>query len=339
MLKLTSDIQRIRDLLGLKEEANIYLFVILAALIGLFTLVLPDQFFRAANLQSMAFQVPELGILAIAMMVPLLSGGINLAIIATANMAGILMAYILTQFIPEGATGAGPILIMTIAILAGLAMSTVIGFLNGWIIADLGVSPILATLGTMTLIQGANVVLTKGYVISGFPEPIRFIGNGLVLGIPMPLYVFALIAFLLSILLRRTPFGVAIYMMGSNEKATLFSGISIRKTILKIYCLSGFLCGVAALIMISRFNSAKAGYASSYLLVTILAAVLGGVDPFGGFGKIIGLVLSLFILQVISSGLNLLGMSAHLTIALWGGILILILILNQLRQRFGRVKV
>jgi simple sugar transport system permease protein len=70
-----------------------------------------------------------------------------------------------------------------------------------------------------------------------------------------------------------------------------------------------------------------------------LAAVLGGVDPFGGFGKMIGLVLSLLILQVISSGLNLLGMSAHLTIALWGGILILILILNQLRQRFGRVKV
>ncbi len=87
MLKLMSDIQRIRASLGLKEEANIYLIVMLAALIGLFTLVLPDQFFRAANLQSMAFQVPELGILAIAMMVPLLSGGINLAIIATANMA------------------------------------------------------------------------------------------------------------------------------------------------------------------------------------------------------------------------------------------------------------
>ena len=109
MLKLTSDIQSIRSLLGLKDEANVYLIVILAALIGLFTLVLPDQFFRAANLQSMAFQVPELGILSIAMMVTLLSGGINLAIIATANMAGILMAYILTQFIPEGATGAGPI--------------------------------------------------------------------------------------------------------------------------------------------------------------------------------------------------------------------------------------
>jgi ribose/xylose/arabinose/galactoside ABC-type transport system permease subunit len=90
--------------------------------------------------------------------------------------------------------------------------------------------------------------------------------------------------------------------------------------------------------MISRFNSAKAGYASSYLLVTILAAVLGGVDPFGGFGKMMGLVLALLILQVISSGLNLLGMSAHLTMALWGGILIFILFLNQVRDRLGPMK-
>lgn len=123
----------------------------------------------------------------------------------------------------------------------------------------------------------------------------------------------------MSLLLRKTSFGVSVYMMGSNEKATLFSGIRVKRVTLKIYALSGFYCGIAALIMISRFNSAKAGYASSYLLVTILAAVQGGVDPFGGFGKMIGLVLALLILQVISRGLNLLGMSAHLTMALWGG--------------------
>ena len=128
-------------------------------------------------------------------------------------------------------------------------------------------------------------------------------------------------------------------MMGSNEKATLFSGIDIRRVILKIYTLSGLLCGVAAIIMISRFNSAKAGYASSYLLVTILAAVLGGVDPFGGFGKMMGLILALLILQVLSSGLNLLGMSAHLTIALWGGILIFVLFVNLLRERLSRIRV
>jgi len=205
------------------------------------------------------------------------------------------------------------------AILAGLAVSLLIGLFNGWIIAYIGVSPILATLGTMMLIQGLNVVITKGYVISGFPEPVLFIGNGLIFGVPVPLLIFTACVGLAALILRRTPFGIAIYI----------------KVILKIYALSGLLCGVAALIMISRFNSAKAGYASSYLLVTILAAVLGGVDPFGGFGKMMGLVLALLILQVVSSGLNLIGISAHLTLTLWGGILIFILFINQVREWFA----
>jgi simple sugar transport system permease protein len=334
-----SDLQTIIDLFGIRNDpASAYLVGLLAALVGLFSLILPGQFFRSANLQSMAFQVPELGILSVAMMITMLSGGINLAIVATANMAGILTAYILTRFMPAETGGSGPVWVMVAALGGGLTISFLIGLLNGWIIAYLGVSPILATLGTMTLIQGINVAFTKGYVISGFPAAVLFIGNGLVLGIPMPIFIFAGAALLIALLLRRTPLGVSIYMMGSNEKATEFAGIPIRRVILKIYSLSGLLCGVSALIMISRFNSAKAGYASSYLLVTILAAVLGGVDPFGGFGKIFGLVLALAILQVISSGLNLLGMSAHLTLALWGGILIFILFLNQLRERLSRMR-
>jgi ribose/xylose/arabinose/galactoside ABC-type transport system permease subunit len=183
------------------------------------------------------------------------------------------------------------------------------------------------------------VSLTKGYVISGFPAPILFIGNGVVFGIPMPMLIFVGCAIFVSLLLRRTAFGVSVYMMGSSEKAALYSGIHIRKMLLKIYALSGFLCGIAALVMISRFNSAKAGYASSYLLVTILAAVLGGVDPFGGFGKMMGLVLALLVLQVISSGLNLFGLSGHLPIALWGGILIFVLFLNILRERFRGTRI
>jgi simple sugar transport system permease protein len=335
-----SDIQKLKSLFSMRTDpGSRYLVVLLAVLIGFFSLILPGQFFRTANLQSIAFQVPELGLLSIAMMIPLLSGGINLAIIATADLAGILTAFILTRFIPAGAEGAVPVLVIVLALAMGLALSLLVGLLNGWIIAYLGVSPILATLGTMTLIEGINMASTKGYVISGLPEPVLFIGNGVVAGIPMPIVVFAGTAFLVALVLRRTSLGVSIYMMGSNEKATLFSGIDIRRVILKIYTLSGLLCGVAAIIMISRFNSAKAGYASSYLLVTILAAVLGGVDPFGGFGEMMGLILALLILQVLSSGLNLLGMSAHLTIALWGGILIFVLFVNLLRERLSRIRV
>ncbi|GAK59143.1 monosaccharide-transporting ATPase [Candidatus Vecturithrix granuli] len=309
-----------------------YLLIILVILVLGFELIIPGQrFFKFSTFQSMAFQVPELGILAIAMMITMLSGGINLSIIATSNMTALISAYILTRFIPEGTGAISATLIIITAIAAGLLMALLIGVLNGLIIAYIGVSPILTTLGTMTLVEGLNVALTRGDVISGFPEPILFLGNGKLLGVPMPLLIFAACALIATILLNRTPFGVSIYMLGSNEKATLFSGIQTQKVLVKIYALSGLLCGVSAIIMIARFNSANAGYASSYLLVTILASVLGGVNPDGGFGKIFGLVLSLIVLQVISSGLNLLGFSAHLTIALWGSILIVVISLHHLR--------
>ena len=314
-----------------------YLLIILVILVFGFELILPGhRFLNFSTFQSMAFQVPELGVLAIAMMIAMLSGGINLSIIATTNMTALITAYILTRFIPEGMGPASAALIMIGAIAAGLLMALLVGVLNGLIIAYIGVSPILTTLGTMTLVEGLNVAFTHGDVISGFPEPVLFLGNGVILGVPMPLLIFAACALLVALLLDRTPFGVSIYMLGSNEKATLFSGIQTQKVLVKIYALSGLLCGISAIIMIARFNSANAGYASSYLLVTILSAVLGGVNPDGGFGKIFGLVLSLIVLQVISSGLNLLGFSAHLTIALWGGILIVVISLHHLRGWMSR---
>jgi simple sugar transport system permease protein len=108
----------------------------------------------------------------------------------------------------------------------------------------------------------------------------------------------------------------------------------------KTYLLSGFLSGIASIIMTSRFNSANAGYGASYLLVTVLIAVLGGVDPSGGFGKVAGLVMALIILQFISSGLNLIGVTAFITISLWGTILILVIGLNNSleKRRFKRIK-
>ena len=124
-------------------------------------------------------------------------------------------------------------------------------------------------------------------------------------------------------------------MIGSNERATRFSGVDTRKTVLKVYVLSSLLAAVAALVMLARFNSANASYGESYLLITILAAVLGGIDPFGGFGKVGGLLMALVILQVISSAFNLLNFSPFLTVAIWGALIIAVAALGVLRERFG----
>jgi simple sugar transport system permease protein len=309
--------------------------ILLLAIVTLFILLIGGKFTGTANLLSMALQLPELGILSLAMMVTLLHGGVNLSIISTANLCALATAYVLTTRVPgadvfmQGAW-------MVIAVLAGFAVSIVIGLLNGSIIAYFGVSPILTTLGTMIMVKGIAIGLTRGSVISGFPAPILFIGNGMVLGVPFGMVLFAACAVAVATVLGRTPFGASIYLMGSNERATQYSGINTRRVILKIYLLSSLLAALAGLVMLSRFNSASPAYGESYLLVTVLAAVLGGVDPYGGFGKVSGLVLSLLILQVIASAFNQLRLSQFLTLAIWGLILIAVSAVTIMRSRWGR---
>ena len=324
------------NLARLKERFSgiLMLLIIFIALFIIMSIVMPAQFLSLGNFQSMAFQLPELGILALAMMITMVSGGINLSIIAGANLSGIVMALIMTSFITESTPFAASFSITLFAILLGLLVALLIGILNGFLIAYVNISPILTTLGTMTLVQGISVGVTKGYVISGFPQGFQSIGNNTLLGIPVPMLIFIFIVFLMSIILNRSTFGISVYMLGSNKTAASFSGINVKKVTMKIYAISGLLTGLAAVIMISRFNSASAGYSTSYLLVTVLLAVLGGVNPDGGFGRISGIVMALLILQVISSGLNLMQVSSQLSKALWGIILILVIALRYYSDKF-----
>lgn len=297
--------------------------LMIVLVMALFSLTLGGRFFSAGNFQSIATQLPVLGLLALGMGLTMLTGGINLSIIASANACSLLMAAIIVAY-------PGPQYLL-LALLAGVLLAVLIGTVNGLLIAVIGVSPILATLGTMTLITGLNILLTNGAVISGFPPLIQFLGNGDLFGIPFALLLFLAIAFGLWVVLEQTTLGRTIYLLGSNEQATRFSGVSTVKVIVTVYVLSALLSWGAALLMMSMFNSAKAGYGESWLLITILASVLGGVNPDGGFGRVIGMVLALIVLQMLESGLNLLGVSSYLTMALWGGVLILFIALQNRR--------
>lgn len=304
------------------------LLILLVVVSLVFWAAIGDRFFGVTNLRSMGFQLPELGLLALAMFITLLCGGLNLAIVSTANLSSLAMAYVMTSAGPDGA-GTG---LIVLGVVAGLALASLCGLLNGVIIAYFGVSPILATLGTMILIRGVAIGFTRGGVISGFPE----VFPQEILSVPTALIIFALCAIPVAILLNRTPYGTNLYLIGSNEQATRYSGVPTRRVLLWTYTISGLLCGVAGLVMMSHFNSANATNGESYLLITVLAAVLGGTDPFGGFGKVGGLVIALVILQVISSGFNLLGLSTHLTLAIWGGILLLVMAVSWVRAKLGR---
>lgn len=306
-------------------------FILLAVMFFIILLmwgITGNDFMNLGNFQSMAYQMPELGVLSLAMMIAMLTSGINLSIIATANLSGIVIAMILTRAVSPESGDVSSLLVVMLAICAGLIVSAIIGALNGFLIAVLDISPILATLGTMIMVSGISIVLTEGYVLSGFPPAMLAIGNGDLLGIPIPILVFLACAGGMSVILNNSPLGTRIYLLGSNPVACLYSGVDNRAVLFRTYIISGLYSGIAAIIMISRFNSAKADYGESYLLLTVLAAVLGGVSAAGGFGKVSGLVLSLVILQMISSGLNLMGISNFLTLALWGIVLILVMVIN-----------
>ncbi|NMC25394.1 MAG: ABC transporter permease, partial [Serratia sp.] len=249
--------------------------LIIVAVAVLFSFTLGGSFYSVGNFQSISSQLPILGMLALGMGITMLTGGINLSVIAGANACSLAMAAIMVAH-------PGQPEYFALALLAGLAVAVVIGVLNGALIAYIGVSPILATLGTMTLIAGLNILLTNGAVISGFPPAIQYLSNGSVLGIPVALLLFLLVALLLWVLLEHTTLGRSLYLMGSNEQATRFSGVNTHKVTIAVYVLSALLGWGAALLMMSKFNSAKAGYGDSYLLVTILASVLGGINPDGG---------------------------------------------------------
>lgn len=313
---------------------NRRLIVLLVALVVVFGLLLGERLVTGASLRSMAFQVPELGILSLAMMVPLLSGGLDLSIISTANLVALTIAFMIKLLVPDD-PGLAWIAWQIVAIFAGIAVAVVIGAINGVLVAYFEVSPILATLGAMTLIKGISIGLTHGEVLSGFPAPIVYIGNGSVAGVPVVMLIFIAVSALMALILNRTPFGQILHMLGSNEAATRYSGIDTRRMLVRVYVMSSLLAAVAGVVMMARFNSANAAYGESYLLVTILAAVLGGVSPSGGFGKVAGLILALVILQLISTAFNLLNFSQFLTLGIWGGTLIAVATVARLRNFFG----
>lgn len=301
------------------------LLALLAALLLLFSALVPG-FLSQGTLNSFMYQLPLLGLLSLAMVVPLLTGGLNLAIIATTNQCALLMVWIMRTLIAPDASGATVLGVIALAMVAGLALCIVIGLATGALVAYTGVHPILVTLGTKSLIDGISIYLTRGMALSGVPEPLSATLNATVVGVPIIFLLLVAAAVVLGIVLKHTPFGIACAMIGSNIEATRYSAIDTRRVLVGVYTLSSVTCFLAALVVLGTFNSASADYAQSYLLVTILAAVLGGVDPFGGFGTVSGLMIALAILQVISSGLNQFGLSNYLTVAIWGGTLIAVVV-------------
>ena len=314
-----------RRLAAMMDRDVLGLLALLLVVVVAFGVAAPG-FLSAGTFTSVAFQLPELGLLTLAMLMPIISGGFNLAITFTANLSGLAMASVLQT---RGGVDAGALAFVA-GVAAALATGALVGWLMGTIIANTGAHPILVSLSTMIFVRGLGEFLTRGGDISGVPSFVQAVGQGTVAGVPSPLIVFAAAVLVWFVVLSRTRLGYATRMIGSNIEATRFSGVPTRRSLVLIYTLSGAMCGLAGIVMLARFNSVRVGHGESYLLITVLACFLGRVDPFGGFGRVLPVVLALVILQVIASGLNQLGASQHLSTALWGGFLLVIMVARSI---------
>ena len=301
----------------------------------LFSYFSSDIFFTPENFQSMAYQVPEIAILSIAVMLSMLTGGIDLSIVSISNASALIAAYIMTQKMSEeGAISNSWIII---ACLVGIILGLICGAINALLIAVLNVTPILATLATLTLFNGIAIGITNGVSVSNLPEQFMRVGNGTFFGIPTPFVLMMVIAAGVGYLINRTSLGLKVFLIGTNRKAAQYSVMGDKRVIAWTYIISGFLSSLAGLIIASRTSAASPDFGSSYILLAIVIVVLGGINPMGGFGTVTGVVLATIVLQMVASGFNALRFSQFFYLAAQGGVLVIVMMINTiLEQRRAR---
>ncbi len=314
--------------------------VLLALLVAIFIAMaglLGGRFVNLYNFQSLMFSAPELGLLALAMMLSMLPGGIDLSLVAIANLAAVLAALFFRHLAPSLGAPVAQLDLGTalLGVLVALIVGALCGALNGFLITRLRVTPILATIGTSQLFFGVSLVITGGPALQGFPAGWTAIGNDTVLGVPIPMLVMVAVYLLVMLLLRRTSPGVSITLIGTNARAARFSGVRSRAIVFGAFVLCGVVASGAGILISARTNAAKADYGSSYLLVSVLVAVLGGTNPSGGRATVIGVAAALSALTLLSSGFQMLRFSNFLVKSIWGAFLLVVLSLQFLRARLA----
>jgi simple sugar transport system permease protein len=323
---------RIRDFLSrihLESQTIILMgiFVILMLFFGLSE----SEFLTSRSITSMAFQLPEIGILSMGMMITVLIGGINLSINATANLSSVIAGFFLLKFVPADA-GAGQIgFYIGVSYLIAILVGVISGAFNGFLVGYLNVPPILATLANMNLFTGIAVGLTKGRTVTGFPDAVGVVGGNTILGIPISFLVFVFITIITFIVLNKTTFGYKVRMLGTNALASKFSGINNKKIIMQVFIYSGIMASVSGILIMSRTMSAAYQYGSStYVLLTILIGVLAGIVA--GFGNVLNVFITVLVLQIISTGFHMVlagvSGSSFFKDFIWGLLLIIIFIIN-----------
>lgn len=306
----------------LRHEA--ILAMLLALTLGVLALQ-SDKFFTLANLLNQGRLMAEVGIVALAMTFVIVSSGIDLSVGSIFGLVAIVMGVLWHNVgIP-----------LPIAMLLGLILGAVAGYLNGVVIARFGVPPLIATLGTLALYRGLAEGISQARSVRGYPDWFFVLGQGEVLGVPTQLWIFAILAVVMAFVLGATPFGRATYAIGSNAVAARFSGVDVNRSLLAIYALSGLFSAIAGIVFVSRVSTTRSDMGMGLELDVITAVVLGGTSIFGGRGTILGTILGVALIQALKNGLSLAGVKGDGTIVVIGLVLVATIVISNLFRKDG----
>lgn len=290
----------------------------LAALVLALSTLSP-RFLTSTNLLNVLRQISVNALLAFGMTTVILAAGIDLSVGSVLAFSGALAAGFSVAGWPPA-----------LAMVGALGLGALLGVFNGVFVAYAGIAPFIVTLAGLTIFRGATLVYTDGRPITGLPDAFVVLGNGVALGIPVPVWVMLGFLALTHFLLRYTALGRSIYAVGGNEEAARLSGIPIVRVKLFTYGYSGLAAALGALVLTGRLNSAQPTAGMGFELDAIAAVVVGGTSLFGGRGGVIGSFLGASIIGVLNNGMNLLDVSAFYQQIVKGGVILGALLIDRL---------
>lgn len=289
-------------------------FVILFVVLS----IMSPEFLTFDNLRNVALQTTVNALMAVGMTFVILTSGIDLSVGSALALTAAISAQLMVS-------GMNPWL----ASIIGLAVGAAAGFLNGLLVSYGRLAPFIVTLGTQQLFRGLTEIYTKGMPIFNLPNSFSDFGSNYIWGIPIPVYVTLAVIIVAWIVLQRTVAGRRIYALGGNEKVAHLAGVPVKRYLIWVYAISGFLAALAGLVLTSRLGSAEPTAGTGYELDAITAVVLGGTSLFGGEGTLIGTVIGALILGVIDNGLNLLNVNSFYQDAVKGVIILIAIMLDR----------
>lgn len=291
---------------------NQAIWVVFIVMVIAFTIANP-RFLTTSNLLIMLRQVAVWGIASVGMTFVILLGDIDLSTGSIITFVNVMCAYFMVN------AGISP----WVAAILTLLIATLIGLVNGIMVADIGIPSLIATFATQTALAGLSLIICKGQPINGFTDGFRFLGQGKLWGVPVPVIVMLICFAIGNFILNKTYFGRYFYAVGGNAEASRLSGIRTRKVKYLVFALSGFFAGLAGLVLLSRTNSGMGNAGLGYEFKVITCVVLGGVSVAGGYGKMSGVVAGTFIIGALNNGMVLMNINSWVQDIVLGIVLIL----------------